>query len=43
MVDHLFNSSEKRPSCALLLLARYGKEETPQRLLSRVSQETLAK
>src|SRR5260221_6301897 len=29
LVDHLFNSSEKQPSCALLLLARYGKEETP--------------
>jgi CRP/FNR family cyclic AMP-dependent transcriptional regulator len=42
LVDHLFNSSEKRLARALLLLARYGNENHPQRLLPRISQETLA-
>ena len=41
LVDHLFNSSEKRLA-RTLLLARYGKESQPQRLLPRISQETLA-
>ncbi len=42
LVDQLFNSSEKRLARALLLLARYGKEDTPQRVLPKLSQETLA-
>jgi CRP/FNR family cyclic AMP-dependent transcriptional regulator len=42
LVDQLFNSSEKRLARALLLLARYGKEEKQQRSLPRISQETLA-
>jgi CRP-like cAMP-binding protein len=42
LVDQLFNSSEKRLARALLLLARYGKQETPHRVLPRISQETLA-
>jgi CRP/FNR family cyclic AMP-dependent transcriptional regulator len=42
LVDQLFNSSEKRLARALLLLARYGRESQPQKLLSRVSQEMLA-
>ena len=42
LVDQLFNSSEKRLARMLLLLARYGKEDTPQRTLPRLSQETLA-
>jgi CRP/FNR family cyclic AMP-dependent transcriptional regulator len=42
LVDHLFNSSEKRLARTLLLLARYGKENQPQRVLPRISQETLA-
>jgi CRP-like cAMP-binding protein len=42
LVDQLFNSSEKRLARTLLLLARYGKEDTPQRTLPRLSQETLA-
>jgi CRP/FNR family cyclic AMP-dependent transcriptional regulator len=42
LVDHLFNSSEKRLARALLLLARYGNENHPQRVLPRISQETLA-
>jgi CRP/FNR family cyclic AMP-dependent transcriptional regulator len=42
LVDQLFNSSEKRLARTLLLLARYGKEDTPQRVLPKLSQETLA-
>jgi CRP-like cAMP-binding protein len=42
LVDQLFNSSEKRLARALLLLARYGQPDSPQRLLPKVSQETLA-
>jgi CRP/FNR family cyclic AMP-dependent transcriptional regulator len=42
LVDQLFNSTEKRLARALLLLARYGKKDEPQKILPRVSQETLA-
>ena len=42
LVDQLFNSSEKRLARTLLLLARYGKKGSPQRVLPKVSQETLA-
>jgi CRP/FNR family cyclic AMP-dependent transcriptional regulator len=42
LIDQLFNSSEKRLARTLLLLARYGKEDRPQRLLPKISQETLA-
>jgi CRP/FNR family transcriptional regulator, cyclic AMP receptor protein len=42
LVDQLFNSSEKRLARTLLLLARYGKEDTTQRVLPKLSQETLA-
>jgi CRP/FNR family cyclic AMP-dependent transcriptional regulator len=42
LIDQLFNSSEKRLARALLLLARYGKQEQPDRILPTVSQETLA-
>jgi CRP/FNR family transcriptional regulator, cyclic AMP receptor protein len=42
LVDQLFNSSEKRLARTLLLLARYGKEDRPQRVLPKISQETLA-
>jgi len=42
LVDQLFNSSEKRLARALLLLARYGKQDQPQRLLPNISQEILA-
>jgi CRP/FNR family transcriptional regulator, cyclic AMP receptor protein len=42
LVDQLFNSTEKRLARALLLLARYGKEDAPQRVLPKISQETLA-
>jgi len=43
LIDQLFNSSEKRLARALLLLARYGSQEHPDRILQKVSQETLAK
>ncbi|HVZ20715.1 MAG TPA: Crp/Fnr family transcriptional regulator [Vicinamibacterales bacterium] len=43
LIDHLFNSSEKRLARTLLLLARYGKHDTPVRAVPLVSQETLAK
>lgn len=42
LVDQLFNSSEKRLARTLLLLARYGKPDTPRRVLPKVSQEMLA-
>jgi CRP/FNR family transcriptional regulator, cyclic AMP receptor protein len=42
LVDQLFNSSEKRLARTLLLLARYGRHEGPDRVLPKISQETLA-
>jgi CRP/FNR family transcriptional regulator, cyclic AMP receptor protein len=42
LVDQLFNSSEKRLARALLLIARYGNEGTPEKIVARVSQGTLA-
>jgi CRP/FNR family cyclic AMP-dependent transcriptional regulator len=42
MVDQLFNSSEKRLARVLLLLARFGKEVTPETVVPKISQETLA-
>jgi|SRR5579859_1891812 len=42
LIDQLFNSSEKRLARALLLLARYGAQDHPQKVLPRVSQEMLA-
>jgi CRP/FNR family transcriptional regulator, cyclic AMP receptor protein len=42
LIDHLFNSSEKRLARALLLLTGYGKQEPPQESLPKISQEMLA-
>ena len=42
LIDQLFNSSEKRLARTLLLLARYGKQDQPDRVLAKVSQDTLA-
>jgi CRP-like cAMP-binding protein len=42
LVDQLFNSTEKRLARALLLLARYGTEDHPQKVLPKLSQEMLA-
>ena len=41
LVDQLFNSSEKRLARILLLLARFGKEGTPETVIPKISQETL--
>jgi len=42
LIDQLFNSSEKRLARTLLLLARYGKQDKPARVVPTISQETLA-
>jgi len=42
LVDQLFNSSEKRLARILLLLARFGKEGTPEKVVPEISQGTLA-
>jgi CRP/FNR family cyclic AMP-dependent transcriptional regulator len=42
LADQLFNSSEKRLARALLLVARYGREEQPEKIVAKLSQETLA-
>jgi CRP-like cAMP-binding protein len=42
LVDHLFNSSEKRLARVLLLLAHFGKEGKPEMVIPKISQETLA-
>jgi len=40
-IDQLFNSVEKRLARTLLLLARYGKQDQPQRILPKISEEAL--
>jgi CRP-like cAMP-binding protein len=42
LIDQLFNSTEKRLARTLLLLAQYGKNHGPRRVLPKVSQEILA-
>jgi len=42
LVDHLFNSSEKRLARVLMLLANFGKEGKPEKVIPKISQETLA-
>ena len=42
LVDQLFNSAEKRLARTLLLIARFGKENRPEPVLPKISQETLA-
>jgi CRP/FNR family cyclic AMP-dependent transcriptional regulator len=42
LIDQLFNSSEKRLARTLLLLAQYGKQDQPQKMLPKLSQEMLA-
>jgi CRP/FNR family transcriptional regulator, cyclic AMP receptor protein len=42
LVDQLFNSSEKRLARLLLLLANIGKEDAPELVTTKISQETLA-
>jgi CRP/FNR family cyclic AMP-dependent transcriptional regulator len=42
LVDQLFNSSEKRLARILLLLAHFGKEDKPENVIPKISQEVLA-
>jgi len=43
LVDQLFNSSEKRLARALLLMANFGRDETPPApVIAKISQATLA-
>jgi CRP/FNR family cyclic AMP-dependent transcriptional regulator len=42
LVDQLFNSSEKRLARILLLLANFGKEGKPEKVIPKISQEVLA-
>jgi CRP/FNR family cyclic AMP-dependent transcriptional regulator len=42
LVDQLFNSSEKRLARLLLILAHFGKEGSPESVIPKISQETLA-
>jgi CRP-like cAMP-binding protein len=42
LVDHLFNSSEKRLARTLLLLAHVGKDKKAELVVPKISQETLA-
>jgi CRP/FNR family transcriptional regulator, cyclic AMP receptor protein len=42
LVDQLFNSCEKRLARTLLLLAQYGKQKQPQKMITNVSQGMLA-
>jgi CRP/FNR family cyclic AMP-dependent transcriptional regulator len=42
LVDHLFNSSEKRLARVLVLLAHFGKDGKSEVAIPKISQETLA-
>lgn len=42
LVDHLFNSSEKRLARILLLMADFGKPDHQDMLIPQITQETLA-
>jgi CRP/FNR family cyclic AMP-dependent transcriptional regulator len=42
LVDHLFNSSEKRLARLLMLMANFGQETKPVPVIPKISQETLA-
>ena len=42
LVDHLFNSSEKRLARVLLLLAHLGEDGKPEAVIAKISQESLA-
>ena len=42
LVDHLFNSSEKRLARLLMLMANFGQASEPIPVIAKISQETLA-
>ena len=41
LIDQLFNSTEKRLARTLLMLADYGKKDQPNKMVAKLSQETL--
>ena len=43
LVDHLFNTSEKRLARLLLILANFGQETDSKPTITKISQDTLAK
>jgi CRP-like cAMP-binding protein len=42
LVDHLFNSSEKRLARLLMMMANFGQNTNPAPVIAKISQETLA-
>jgi CRP/FNR family transcriptional regulator, cyclic AMP receptor protein len=42
LIDHMFNSSEKRLARVLLLLANYGKEGRVETVITKIDHQTLA-
>jgi CRP/FNR family cyclic AMP-dependent transcriptional regulator len=42
LLDHLFNSSEKRLARLLMMMANFGQESKPVPVIAKISQETLA-
>ncbi len=42
LIDHLFNSAEKRLARRLLLLAHVGNDDNREPVIPKISQETLA-
>lgn len=42
LVDHLFNSSEKRLARLLMLMANFGQNSKPNPVIAKISQQTLA-
>lgn len=42
LLDHLFNSSEKRLARLLLMMANFGQDSEPTPAIEKISQETLA-
>ena len=42
LVDHLFNSSEKRLARLLMMMANFGQDSKPTPVIEKISQETLA-
>ncbi len=42
LIDHLFNSSEKRLARLLMLMANFGQDSKPIPVIAKISQETLA-
>lgn len=42
LIDHLFNSSEKRLARLLMMMANFGQESKPIPVIAKISQETLA-